>query len=87
MYNCVHGPSPSYLQNLMCSYIPGHAGLRSAKDTTRLYIPDATTKTYGDKCFSVLGPRLWNSIPAYIREAPNVKLFKKHLKTHIFPKE
>ena len=84
VYNCIQGSSPGYLQDLVCLYTPGHAGLRSSVDTTLLEIPSAK-KSYGDKCFSVLGPNLWNNLPRFIREAPNVKSFKKLLKTHLFP--
>ena len=86
VYNCLQGSFPVYLQDLVHLYIPGHAGLRSLRDTTRLAIP-SSKKMYGDRCFSVLGPKLWNSLPMYIREAaPNVGLFKKLLKPHLFPK-
>ena len=85
VYNCLQGSSPVYLQDLVHLYTPGHAGLRSSRGTTRLAIP-SSKKMYGDRCFSILGPKLWNSIPMYIREAPNVRLFKKLLKTHLFPK-
>ena len=85
VYNCLHETSPRYLQDLVCLHIPGRAGLRSSVNTTRLEIT-FSKKTYGDRFFSVLGPKLWNSLPVHIREAPNVKLFKNLLKTHLFPK-
>ena len=55
VYNCLQGSSPVYLQDLVHLYTPGHAGLRSLRDTTRLAIP-SSKKMYGDRCFSVFGP-------------------------------
>ena len=57
VYNCLHEMSPRYLQDLVCLHISGRAGLRSSVDITRLEIP-FSKKTYGDRCFSVLGPKL-----------------------------
>ena len=35
--------------------------------------------------FYVAGPLLWNSLPSHIRFSPSVSVFKKSLKTHLFP--
>ena len=85
VYNCIHGSSPVYLQDLIELYNPGRQGLRSSGDSTRLAIP-RTNRSFGDKSFSVLGPTLWNNLPKSVRAAPNVQCFKKLLKTHLFPK-
>ena len=85
VYNCLQGSSPQYLHDLICLYTPGHAGLRSTHDSTRLVTP-STKRAYGDKCFSVLGPKLWNNLPRSLREVNSVQIFKKHLKTYLFPK-
>lgn len=84
VYNCLSGSSPVYLQKLISKYTGGRPGLRSSVDHTRLVI-QRTRKSYGDRSFSVIGPRLWNDLPRNIREAPNLKCFKKQLKTYLFP--
>jgi len=33
---------------------------------------------------SVAGPVVWNSLPAAVREAESLYLFKRKLKTHLF---
>ena len=85
VYNCVNKVAPSYLQDLLCFYQPGREGLRSSTDSTRLFIP-LTRRVIGESAFSVIGPTLWNALPSHIRQAPSVKLFKKVLKTRLFPK-
>jgi hypothetical protein len=84
VFNCLHGTSPIYLQDLLKYYKPGRQGLRSCQDKTRLEIP-TTKKSFGDSAFYVLGPKLWNHLPCTIREARSVQCFKKLLKTHLFP--
>ena len=62
-------------------------GLSSTdRDQTRLAIPKTKT-AFGDKSFTVFGPKLWNSLPANLREAPSVQCFKKLFKTSLFPEE
>jgi hypothetical protein len=85
VYNSISKTAPAYLQDLLKIYHPGRAGLRSAHDTMRLVVP-ATKKGFGDSAFSVMGPKLWNNLPIVIRQSPSVQLFKKSLKTHLFPK-
>ena len=84
MYNCVNGSSPIYLQDLLSFYHSGRQGLRSSKDLNRLAIP-VTKRSFGDRSFAVLGPRLWNNLPMSLRAASNVQCFKKLLKTYLFP--
>ena len=42
--------------------------------------------SYGERSFSVAGPRLWNSLPVDIRNTVKIGSFKKSLKTHLFKK-
>jgi len=40
---------------------------------------------YGDRCFAAAGPRLWNSLPADLRQADiSFEQFKRLLKTFLF---
>jgi hypothetical protein len=86
VYNSFHGLGPKYLQDLIHVYSCNRRGLISMNDTSRLAVP-ATKRSFGDKSFSVLGPKLWNSLPTSVRNAQNVQCFKKYLKTYLFPKD
>ena len=35
-------------------------------------------KKYGDRAFSVVGPKLWNGLPLDIRNSNSVDIFKKN---------
>ena len=49
-----------------------------------LQVPRSKLKSYGDRRFSIAGPKLWNSLPASLRNADLLNSFKKHLKTFLF---
>ena len=59
-------------------------GMRSADDITRLDEPATQYKTFGDRAFSVLGPKMWNMLPKDVRLSTSVTSFKTALKTHLF---
>ena len=85
VYNCITATAPPYLRTLLTIYEPGRPGLRPSSDMLRLAVPP-TKRATGESAFSVLGPRLWNSLPLKLRQASSVCIFKKRLKTYLFPK-
>jgi len=36
---------------------------------TRGRVVRRTCSSYGDRCFAAAGPRLWNSLPAHLRQS------------------
>ena len=57
--------------------------LRST-DTLSLVLPKSRSVTYGNRSFVYTAPKLWNSLPVYVRNADTLGSFKKLLKTHLF---
>ena len=51
-----------------------------------LTVPRAVTKA-GDRIFSTVAPKLWNSLPDDIKMSTLVELFKRKLKTYLFSKD
>ncbi len=80
--NTINNLAPSYLSDLLYPYNPTRI-LRSG-DQRRLSVPRSRLKYRGDRAFAVAGPRLWNSLPAYIRSAQSLTVFKSSLKTYLF---
>ena len=74
--------APLYLAELLSMYVPNRT-LRSA-GKMHLNVPCTRLKSYGDRSFSVYGPKIWNKLPVEIRSLPNLELFKSHLKSHVF---
>lgn len=82
VYKCFHHNSPSYLCSLM-THRNSRPGLRSSTDATLLHVPLSNSLS-GDNSFLICAPKLWNSLPILIRQAPSLESFKKALKTHLF---
>ena len=84
VYKCFHGEAPEYLQNMLITYIPRRDGLRSETIIDRLIVPRTEKKTFADRAFSVVGPKVWNNLPNDIKSQKDVEHFKKNLKSHLF---
>jgi hypothetical protein len=84
MYNCSVGNAPQYLIELL-SIKESKRTLRSSDSSVGCYaIPYNKKKTFSDRSFSTVGPKLWNQLPINIRQSESVVTFKKQLKTHLF---
>ena len=57
--------------------------LRSSYDVTKLNVK-VSCRTDGDRSFSVLAPKLWNSLPLSLRITEDNVIFRKQLKTYLF---
>jgi hypothetical protein len=84
-YKSLNDKGPAYLKELLTPYQPSRV-LRSTASNL-LVVPKTRMKTYGDRAFSVAGPKLWNSLPCSIKNCTSVSAFKKALKTHLFRAE
>ena len=58
VYKCLLGEAPEYQHNLLITYVPGREGLRSETAIDRLIVPRTEKKTFADRSFSVVGPKL-----------------------------
>jgi len=77
-YKALHGLAPPYLSDDVC-------WLRKSVD-----VCDQLFSWCTDMCglvtgvFAVAGPRVWNSLPAPLRDTNSIYSFRKLLKTHLF---
>ena len=79
VFKILQGRAPEYLTELITIYNPGRS-LRSNGNLI-LNVPRSNTKSWGDRAFSIAGPRLWNSLPIELRTTTNIEEFKSRLKT------
>ena len=82
VFNSIHKEAPQYINELLQTYDSTYH-LRSSIKRTSLVIPK-THKRAGDRSFSYIAPKLWNSLPPSLANKPSNSLFKKHLKSHLF---
>jgi hypothetical protein len=80
-FKALHGLAPSYIEGMLrnCNTRPG---LRSSDEY--LYVPRTRLVSYGDRAFSYIAPRLWNSIPTNLRSINDLSGFRHELKTFLF---
>ncbi|XP_073677283.1 uncharacterized protein [Garra rufa] len=81
-FKSINGLAPSYLCNILVLYIPIRS-LRSS-DSGLLAVPRYHLSSMGGRSFSVIAPKLWNSLPRSLRSVNNISEFKSLLKTHLF---
>ena len=76
-YKTLQIQQPTYLS------FPSHSLSTRSSDSSVLSIPYVRT-SLGKRAFSVLAPRLWNSLPPDTRNSLSVSTFRSKLKTHLF---
>nr|XP_060621478.1 uncharacterized protein LOC132768982 [Anolis sagrei ordinatus]XP_060621479.1 uncharacterized protein LOC132768982 [Anolis sagrei ordinatus]XP_060621480.1 uncharacterized protein LOC132768982 [Anolis sagrei ordinatus] len=84
-YKDLNGLGPAYLRDRISVYEP-KCSLCSSGETLLMILPASQARLVGmrDRAFSVVAPRLWNSLPKDIRQAPTLAVFRKSLKTWLF---
>ena len=82
IYKAIQCASPSYLCDILQNYTPVKT-LRSSSYKL-LSVPKTKFKSYGDRAFSVFGPKLWNKLPERIKSIESIDTFKTELKTFLF---
>ena len=82
VFKSLSGKAPNYLAEMM--QCKNTIKTRSSKDKPLLQAPRTKCSTFGDRAFSVYGPRHWSKLPKHIRERDSVDSFKSSLKTHLF---
>ena len=82
VYKCLNGLAPIYLSELLRLEIVHDYSVLVLR--IFLAVPRSRLKTYGDRAFSVVAPKLWNRLPPELRGVTSVDQFKAHLKTYLF---
>jgi len=75
VHKCIVGVAPPDLTNLI--------QLSNSDRTCKLAIKKSNG-LFGDRAFSVCGPKLWNGLPLNLRTETSTDNFKKSLKTFLF---
>ena len=80
-FKCLNQLAPSYLSDLLIHYRPSRT-LRSS-DKELVVQPRCHLKTYGERAFSFIAPKLWNALPLSIKRCNSAESFKSTLKTYL----
>ena len=79
---CVSPQSMESRYNTGLSF-PSHSVSTRSSDSLVLSIPYVRS-SLGKRAFSVIDPRLWNSLPPDTRNSSSLPIFRSRLKTHLF---
>ncbi|XP_067316846.1 uncharacterized protein [Anolis sagrei] len=84
-YKALNGSGPKYLADRISAYEPTRA-LRSSGEALLSVPPVSQARLAGtrERAFSVVAPRLWNTLPVEVRQAPSLMAFRRGLKTWLF---
>ena len=74
-YKCLNNQALEYLCSLLTVNETNDRCLRSSSQYRRLIVPFVWLQTFVAQSFSVTAPRLWNSIPNYIKQSSTLDLF------------
>ena len=80
-YKTLTNQQPTYLYNSLS--FPSHSVSTRSSDSLVLSIPYVRS-SLGKRAFSVIGPRLWNSLPPDTRNSSSLPIFRSRLKTYLF---
>ena len=80
IHAAVNSQCPSYIRHIITSLstLPGRNRLCAA--ATAQFDIHRTRSVFGERAFSVVGPRKWNSLPPDISNIDNEETFKRALK-------
>lgn len=84
MYNCSVGHAPLYLTELLSKLAPSRSLRSTDKSEDNYVVPFNRRKTFCDRSFGTVGPKLWNELPSEIKRAESIDTFKRKLKSHYF---
>ena len=79
VHNCLDKSAPSYLIDLLRRKAPNQSRLRSENLNHILEVPCTTKKTFADRSFGVVGPKLWNNMPDWLKMYYGTRTFQKKI--------
>ena len=82
MYKFLNSLAPAYHIDKIKRLQPSRS-LRLC-DGRKAIVPRTHNIPLGDRAFTIIGLKVWNSLPITIRSAPSISNFESHLKTQLF---
>ncbi len=85
VFKCHIQNAPLYLMDMIKPHTLPRVTRSTDPNQHRLKEREAPcNKQYGERAFSVCGPKLWNNLPLHIRQSQSLESFKNNLKTLLF---
>ena len=84
VFKCVNNIAPEYLSEMLTVRDPNRHSLRMDNDFYLLKVPAAPHRKRTEGAFTLIAPKIWNTLPYSIRCMSDLVCFKKALKTYLF---
>ena len=75
IFKCSRGGNSLYLNDMFINKESNY----NLRDQSRLLQPKFNTKRYGYRSFQYFGSKIWNALPASIKDLEDLGMFKQHL--------
>ena len=82
VYKSITGQAPKYISSVL-TYVSEHHDRQTRSTVLELLHIPRSHSAYFDRAFAVQGPKLWNSLPADIRNSTSINRFKRELKRYL----
>ena len=79
MHKCIHNIAPIYLTEIVFSELPHTRNLTSTQRRL-LYTTKSRTEFVHSGSFKSMGPRIWNTLYANVKNSYNIDVFKSRLR-------
>lgn len=75
IFKTINDLNPEYMKEIFT------LNTRRENNQNKLLVKSQSTKKYGTDTLRALGPNIWNKLPANIKQAGNLNIFKTLIKT------
>ena len=82
VYKSITGQAPEYISSML-TYVSEHHERQTRSTVLDLLHIPRSHSAYFDRAFLVQGQKLWNSLPADIRNSISINRFKRELKRYL----
>ena len=74
-FKAIHGMAPDYISRLLDVRQQTRYSLRSSSSVVLNYPKGRMLSSFGDRSFSVAAPKVWDSLPASLRDIVSLNCF------------
>ena len=82
VYKSITGQTPEYISSML-TYVSEHNERQTRSTVLDLQHISRSHSAYFESAFSVQGSKLWNSLPADIRNSTSINRFRSELKRYL----
>ena len=79
MYKTINRPNPAFMTDIF--KLSDSKKLARKQNVLNLNVTRPNQVRFGERSLRVLGPKIWNNLPAHVKSASNLLSFKRFIKS------